>query len=181
VGQTHIETRKGATKVSSTPDENLRGGDGKRAPSDDAEDTDPPAPAEVANFYGAATVDGLWSFDISGRLIGFLNLGSFVITSTSTNATTNSFSFRGRARGGSRPRLTMMVEGVLGRSTYRGVPLTTLTDISGDYRVTGRRGNNSVVELFTLTAAGMNNYLVSGSGLGFGPLQHEQIARKSQR
>src|SRR6185295_8115974 len=93
----------------------------------------------VTNFFGGANIDGMWSFDAAGKVIGFLNHGSRVVTLTTTNAVTNSYSFRATVKGGTNPRMTLVTSGVLGHSTYQGVPLQNLVDISGDLRATGSR------------------------------------------
>ena len=54
----------------------------------------------------------------------------------------------------------------LGSQVFQGVPLQSLPDISGPYATVGKRDGKSVVEFFTLSSLGANNYSVAGGGPG---------------
>jgi len=156
-GQTHLQTLK---KLPGSTDNDPRS-QSNRTGEPNA------SPTEVINFFGSATIDGRWSTTESGRLIGFIHEGSYVIQSSTTNASTNSVSFTGVVRGGTAPRLTLQGTSPLGRQIFVGIPLQTLVDISGLYSATGKRGPSPVVEFFTLESLGMNVYHVEGSAPAF--------------
>jgi len=126
----------------------------------------------ITNYAGNATIDGRWSFDERGKIVGYLNEGGYVITSTTTNASTNGISFRGVVSLGTKPRVTLNGVGPVGKVTYSGIPDAPLPDLSGTYTTSGKRGSSQSVEFFTLTSAGGNNniYAVtqgSRPGAGF--------------
>jgi hypothetical protein len=162
-GQVQMQTRKNFNNTDSNPRGSVS--DDRNGDSDDT-----PAPTTVTNFLGSASINGQWGFDPSGKIIGFLNQESDVISSTTTNritnAVTHSISFRGSVRNGSLPRFTFKGSSPLGSQIYQGIPLQPLPDISGAYIATGRRGSNRVVEFFTLSPFGINSYLVDGSSSG---------------
>jgi hypothetical protein len=163
-GQLQMQTRKNFNNTDSNPRGSVSGDD-RNGGSDDT-----PASTSVTNFIGSATVNGQWGFDPSGKIIGFLNQESEIISGTSTNritnAVTHSISFRGSVRDGSLPRFTFKGSSPLGSQIYQGIPLQPLPNISGAYIATGRRGSNRVVEFFTLSPFGINSYLVDGSSSG---------------
>jgi len=111
----------------------------------------------ITNYAGSASIDGRWSFDERGKIVGYLNEGGYVITSTTTNASTNGITFRGVVSLGSRPRVTLYGSGSVGKVTYSGIPDAPLPDISGTYTTSGKRGDFKTVEFFTLTSLGGNN------------------------
>jgi hypothetical protein len=124
----------------------------------------------VTNYAGEAVIDGRWSFDAKGKLVGYLNEGGYTYTTTSTNATTNGISFRGTVSLGAKPRMTLQGSGNVSR-TYSGIPETALVDISGTYTATGKRLGYASTEFFTLTSMGGNNNVYNvtqGSRPGFG-------------
>lgn len=146
------------------PSPNPRGG-----PDDASRTADTNAPPSFTNYFCSAGIEGRWSFDERGKIIGYLNEGYFVITSTSTNATTNSITFSGVVRLGT--RVTLQGSGPVGKVTYTGIPEGPLLDIGGVYSATGKRGDKSTVEFFTLTSQGGNNNsydVTAGSSPGFG-------------
>jgi hypothetical protein len=164
VGYAQLETLKkaggGAVDIDdrgSTPDD--RGG---------GSSTNSSSSSTVTNLSGPFGISGAWGFDPSTqRIIGFMDEGGYVVTAISTNAVTNSVTFRGVVRGGTRPRMTLHGISPLGRQVLQGVPLQALPNISGPYAAVGRRGEKPVVEFFTLTATGANNYSVVGSSPGY--------------
>ena len=163
-GQVLIETRK--TVGSSTSNVDERGSfppDVRNGGTGSTNST-----SSVTNISGLFIIGGSWGFDPSTqRIIGFLNEGANVRFESSTNATTNSVTFHGVVHGGTRPRMTLSGTSPLGRQVFHGVPLQALPDISGPYAAVGRRGEHSVVEFFTLSATGGNNYSVAGSSPGY--------------
>jgi hypothetical protein len=134
------------------PEPNPRGG-----PDDGSRTGDTNTPPAFTNYFGSATIEGRWSFDEKGKIMGYLNEGNFVITSTSTNASTNSITFNGKVSLGTSPRVTLQGSGPLGKVTYSGIPDGPLLDIGGVYSATGKRGGTTSVEFFTLTSQGGNN------------------------
>jgi len=136
----------------------LSSSDNPRGPSDsgtrNVESTNATA---ITNYAGSAAIDGRWSFDERGRIVGYLNEGGYIITATTTNASTNGITFRGVVSLGARPRITLNGSSVVGRVTYSGIPDAPLPDLSGTYTTIGKRGNVGTVEFFTLTSLGGNN------------------------
>jgi hypothetical protein len=136
------------------PEANPRGG------PDDGSRTSEPAStnaASITNFIGDAAIEGRWSFDPRGKIVGYLNEGFSLISSSSTNATTNHITFSGVVRLGSSPRVTLQGSGTLGKVTFIGIPDGPLLNMSGNYTATGKRGGVSTVEFFTLTSLGGNH------------------------
>ena len=148
-----------------SPDDNPRG-----PLTVDRNDTGINSAPYITNYAGGAVIDGRWSFDANGKLVGYLNEGGYTYTTTSTNATTNGISFRGTVSLGAKPRMTLQGSGNVSR-TYSGIPETALVDISGTYTATGKRLGYSSTEFFTLTSMGGNNNVYNvtqGSRPGFG-------------
>ena len=161
-GQVHLETRKKVKGGSADFDD--RGGVN---PEDrgGATGTNSSSSSSITNIFGSFGIDGRWGFDpATQRIIGYLNEGGVQITATSTNVTTNSVTFRGVVRGGSKPKLTLKGTSSRGSQVFQGVPLQSLPDISGPYAAVGERDGKSVVEFFTLSSLGANNYSVAGGG-----------------
>jgi hypothetical protein len=148
------------------PEPNPRGGVDEPTRTTDTSSTNV---TSVSNYFGSAGIEGRWSFDERGKIIGYLNEGNFVITSSSTNAATNHITFKGTVSGTT--RVTLQGSGPVGKVTYTGIPDGPLFDIGGVYSATGKRGDTSTVEFFTLTSLGGNNNTYSvtaGSSPGFG-------------
>jgi hypothetical protein len=155
------------TKKAAEP--NPRGSAEEAARQSDTSMTNSTPP--VTNYFGSAGIEGRWSFDERGKIIGYLNEGNFTITSSSTNAATNHITFNGVVRLGTSPRVTLQGRGPVGKVTYTGIPDAPLLDIGGVYSATGNRGNSPTVEFFTLTSQGGNNNsynVTAGSSPGFG-------------
>ncbi len=141
-----------------------------RGAGDASRDGETNAVTAFTNYFGSAGLDGRWSFDERGKIVGYLNEGNFVVTATSTNANTNSISFNGVVSLGANSRITLQGSGPLGKVTYSGIPDGPLLDIGGLYTATGKRGDTKVVEFFTLTSQGGNNNtynVTQGSSSGF--------------
>lgn len=106
-------------------------------------------------FYGTSSLSGVWTYDSSGIIVGVLTEGEADLI--------NGVSFRGK-RSGQRVNLV----GHSGNRTihYRGVPLTTLADISGNFYATGNKNGQPYVEIFNLAPDGVtaNRYMVTGQG-----------------
>lgn len=134
------------------PEPTPRGG-----PDDGSRTGDTNTPPSFTNYFGDATIEGRWSFDENGKILGYLNEGNFLITSTTTNANTNSITFNGKVSLGTSSRVTLQGRGPLGTVTYTGIPDGPLLDIGGVYSATGKRGDKATVEFFTLTSQGGNN------------------------
>jgi len=134
------------------PSPNPRGGPDDATRNDDTGTNSVPG---FTNYFGSAVIEGRWSFDERGKILGYLNEGNFVISSTSTNASTNSITFKGVVNGAT--RITLQGSGPVGKVTYSGIPEGPLMNIGGVYSATGKRGGKSTVEFFTLTSQGGNN------------------------
>lgn len=106
------------------------------------------------NFFGTVPISGMWTYDNSGRLVGFF--------SENGTETTNGISFRGKV-GSQRINL---VGHHSGRTLhYRGIPLVAQADISGNYYANGQKDGEPYVEIFNLTPdIEQNRYLVTGTG-----------------
>jgi hypothetical protein len=155
------------------PEPNPRGSAEEAARQSDTSMTNSTPP--VTNYFGSAGLEGRWSYAEGGaergKIIGYLNEGNFIITSSSTNAATNHITFNGVVRNGTNPRLTLQGVGPVGKVTYTGIPESSLLDIGGVYTATGQRGHKSTVEFFTLTSQGGNNNtynVTAGSSPAFG-------------
>lgn len=109
----------------------------------------------TTNFFGASPITGIWQTNLSGLIIGILSEGD--------SSGTNGISFRGKRSGS---RLNLVGHHEKRTINYRGVPLTTLADISGNFYATGKKEGESYIELFNLTADDdtPNRYIVTGQG-----------------
>ena len=118
------------------------------------------------NLFGGGPVTGPWNFDAQGHIIGF-----FIETD---GETTNQFSFVGTMV--ANKRLTLKVGSTVGNIVYRGMPLVSLTNYSGDYYGILSQSQRKYLDLFTLSNPGAgpwsvvpgdNIYSLSGSGPGY--------------
>jgi|GEM_PF-2498549 len=144
------------------------------------------APKVSTNFLGSAGIDGQWSFDSSGKLIGFLNqvseheikpveeittnvVDGFIVYSTNVVlkgvTTTNAVSFRGSVKPGS--RITIYTYGPQGNNTLTGKPRTDVGDQGGSFYAVGKRGSLNFVEFFSFEQ-GSTLTFYSGDGVGAG-------------
>lgn len=140
-------------------------GDDGRTPPINEEFTTP------TNFFGAAPLQGTWSFDSRLRVVGVMNELSSSIT--------NGVSFTATVRPG--VRITMNGLRFGKKTTYRGVPLTALTDQSGDYYGIGSRAGQGFNELFTLTpSTDPNSYDVAGVGPAYNFVGAILVSRQNQ-
>ncbi|HWI57926.1 MAG TPA: hypothetical protein VNZ22_11915, partial [Bacillota bacterium] len=107
---------------------------------------------------------GPWSYDRSGRVIGYFV--ERIQVPNSTNEILNSIGFVAHVVPGRRLVLTATTPN--GRVTYNGVPLSSnLTDLSGSWYAIRRQGSSSQVEFFEVTPS-LPPYLYSVTGQGAG-------------
>lgn len=105
-------------------------------------------------FYGTSPLAGFWSMDPSGIIIGILHEGD--------ESMTNGISFRGKRRGN---RLNLKGHHQGRTLHYRGVPLVTQSDISGNFYTQGRKDGEPYLEFLNLAPdATPNQYIVTGQG-----------------
>lgn len=126
-----------------------------RTPGGTHREFDANGTTSTTNIYGGASLEGVWTYDSGGRVIG-------VINELSLNST-NGISFRATVRPGVRVTMTGYRNGR--RITYRGVPLNALASFAGNYYGTGSRTGDPFTELFTFTPGiDPNTYDVVGVG-----------------
>jgi hypothetical protein len=113
----------------------------------------------ITTIYGGAALDGTWTYDNRGRVIGVIN----EVGETGTNA----ISFTATVRPGSRINMVGHRNGR--RISYRGVPVAALADFSGNYYSNGTRAGKPFTELYTLTpGTDPNTYDIVGTGPNYG-------------
>ena len=165
-------------KTSTTPDRRFPAGPPTRLGDVAAAAiSTPPA----TNFVGSTLMNGIWTYDEAGKIIGLLDqivesLQLVEVSLTNTVATTNivgglpvvttqdlvttsnvlqlvrtTNSVSLRASVVPNKKLTLVSYTPQGRLTYSGLPYIALPDISGDYFAIGRRGGLPFVEFLTLT------------------------------
>ena len=147
----------------------------------------PSVPKASTNFLGSAGIDGLWGFDTSGKIIGFLNqvseheikpveeistnvVDGFIILTTNIVlkgvTTTNAVSFRGTVKPGS--RITIYTYGPQGNNTLTGKPRSDVGDQSGSYYAVGKRGSLNFVEFLSMEVGFVPTfYDADGVGAGY--------------
>lgn len=114
-------------------------------------------------LFGSTITIGSWSFNQNGDVVGFY-------ADPVGESGTNMVSFTAKVVPGK--RLTLLANnswGTVGKLTFRGVPLKTVTNISGQWFGDLKVDKMTTFELFTLEdlGAGINDYLVTGSGPGY--------------
>jgi hypothetical protein len=116
--------------------------------------------------YGGAIVSGSWGYDSKGKIVG-----SMVLTSTGS---TNGVSFRGSGVTDKRMTLRATRDDSGAVSVYHGVPRAPMTDISGDFFISGKKTikftttSSSFTEILNLAAGGpVNQYDVMRHGPGY--------------
>jgi hypothetical protein len=156
--------RKSASSSSSN---NSRGGD-----NDSRGDTGGTvSTASSTNYYGMASLTGSWTYDNRQRIIGF-------ISEVDGTNVVNGISFRAVVRA---DRITINGVGNGARTTYRGVRLNALPDISGDYYGQGKSGGNSFNEVLTLVPNGdPNTYDATGVGPAYDYIGIVMVSAKKQ-
>ena len=147
----------------------FKGGGVRNSPSgDNPRDPGAGGATTFTNNFGGARIAGNWLLTSSGRIIGYLSEFNRMISGTTTNFFTNSYSFRAVTVPGK--RIVLSGHGELGSRVFRGIPWTNGPSISGRYGVIGRAGGFLFSEIFDLTPdvnpANFNRYDVVGtSGL----------------
>ena len=119
----------------------------------------------VTNNVGYVEIAGLWAYDANGYTVGsFAHLVQ--MEAASTNSITNSVSFR--AKISPNKRLTASYSSSIeGNGTYRGVPIKTVTDLSGTWTGEEKNGSLTTYEWFSLSPTPTiwpNIYTVAGYG-----------------
>jgi hypothetical protein len=118
------------------------------------------------NLFGGGTITGPWNIDANGHIIGFFIEASDKLT--------NQFSFAGTMVPGK--RLTLNVQSTVGNMVYRGKPLTTLNDYSGQFYGVVSQSQRKYLDFFTLSNRGSgafsvdasdNTYSLDGAGPGY--------------
>lgn len=140
----------------------------------------------TTNVYGGATIDGFWTYNQAGRLVGSFNeihvtlenvtrLQTNVVDGTNmvTSVTqleyvnhTNGVSFRGTVSGN---RMTLNVYTDRGLVTFTGVRMATLPDYSGSYFGVATK-DRPYVEFFSSTPSGLGSggyTIANGIGPGY--------------
>jgi hypothetical protein len=113
---------------------------------------------QVDQIFGPADINGLWSFDTSGKVVGFFAEG-----------TNSPLGFRASVSQGS--RITMVASISAGKTTYSGRPAVLLVgSYGGAWNGFKNQNNQSFVEIFNMSLVGgqgPNLYNVSGNGGGY--------------
>jgi hypothetical protein len=124
-------------------------GDGERTPPISNGDT------TIVHWYGAASLQGSWTWDAKGNVIGVLNeFGP---------AVTNGINFKAVVRPGVRITINATREGRA--FTYKGIPLVAQASLAGNYYATGGREKIPFTEILTFTpGTDLNSYDVVGTG-----------------
>jgi hypothetical protein len=190
---------------SSSSDTGDRGG-----PSSRNDTGSPPPSTSITNLFGEEFVlDGKWGFDVNGRIIGTFGeslaevctpVTETVVTTIVTNSTTifitntititncvgitNGVDFTGTAVSNKSLTLTGLA---FGRPVvFSGIPVITLTNVSGSYIGTRVAGGVSSFEFLTLsqsTLGPVNAYDVTGSSGGYSymtPGGHALLSRRGK-
>jgi hypothetical protein len=152
-------TLSGTEIMSERPVSNNPPDDGDvRTPGGDGRNPEGEGSSATTRIYGGADIEGTWTYDIKGRVIG-------VYTELSRNVT-NGVSFTATVR--PTVRMNMVAHRDGRRLTFRAVPLTALADFSGNYYTSGIRDGKQFNELMTITpGTDPNSYDVAGVGPGY--------------
>ena len=122
----------------------------------------------VSHLIGGNDISGSWTYDSKGHVIG-------TFTELSNNMT-NGVSFTASVRPNVRINMVGHRFSNGRRINYRGVPLTPVPDLSGNFYASGTRDGKPFTELLTLTpgsgtwfplGANANNYDLVGAGPGY--------------
>ena len=125
-------------------------------------------------FFGSAVVSGVWSFDVSGRVIGSYIIDSTVIENGTNQPVSTALSFRANVNPQRTTRSGALVgamfinaQGPEQRVQLRGKPTIPLADLTGSHYGLSVREGISYQEFFSLSPSptGLPNmYDVAGSG-----------------
>jgi hypothetical protein len=109
------------------------------------------------NLFGAGVSDGQWTYNSSGKIVGFF--------AESGESLIHPVSFTGKV---SHNKLSLVATTPFGRVIYRGLPPSKdLPDVSGSWFGTKKDSGQLYNEIFSLTLASNNVYTVTGSGPGY--------------
>lgn len=165
------------------------GGDPTRTGQDSSSGT----PNTNDLILGATALQGSWYYESPTRILGFVDQITFryelseVVTTNLNELTgqpvyltnlvytniysTNSISFRASGVDGQRLTLTSYLS-TGKKNIYRGKPSVMVTDQSGPFYASGKRGGIPFVEFFTLSPSVSfplpNVYSFNGNGAGYG-------------
>ena len=108
--------------------------------------------ATTTNAYGSADIDGAWTIDAKGRILGYFREISLSPESdpSGTNIVyqTNGVSFRA-VLNKTVTRMTLQAYTRNGLSTFRGLQAVDLPDLDGDFYGMGTKYNQPFVDFFT--------------------------------
>lgn len=108
------------------------------------------------NLFGYSEISGQWFYDSNGRVVGNYSIA----VGSSTNV--QGVSFVGKVVPGK--RLTLVASSAYGKLSYKGVPFSSVTDLSGYWNGSKVHGKQSFIELFTLSPLDSNVYYMDGIG-----------------
>jgi hypothetical protein len=115
------------------------------------------------NIVGESLIDGIWSFDVSGRVIGSFNETVSMSEGGTNRIVTNPYSFHATVNPGR--SLGLKAEGPAAKVSWQGRPTVLLRDLSGSYYANSVQNGLKYLEFFTLSpTASPNIYDVLGSG-----------------
>jgi hypothetical protein len=130
-----------------------RGGNDQRNPDGSSSSTN-----QVDQVFGPADITGSWSFDTSGKVVGFF-----------AESTNSPVGFRASVTQGS--KMTMLASIPAGKSTYTGRPAVLLVgNYAGAWNGFKSQNNQTLVEIFNMTltgATGPNEFAASGTQAGY--------------
>jgi hypothetical protein len=155
--------KKKASSSGRTPTEKQPNIDA-RGLSSPSSGTNSPAGTTNTVLFGFGFIDGPWDYDSQGRVIG-----NFIqkVANGTTNPTINGVSFLAKVVPGK--RLTLASSTPNGKVSYKGVPFSTVPDISGEWNGLKKQDKQDFVEFFKLSASIIPNvYYMSGNGPGYG-------------
>jgi len=157
-----IEMIAPAGKVDDTSSSDLRypGGEPGRHP-----DPNPDSPSTVSStnvLYGTYDIDGRWTYDANGKIVGFFpEIGSRG-SGTNSAGVTNSVNFTAKVTPGK--RISLVGSSGIGKVNYRGIPFTSVPDFSGSWLGQTKRGSQTFYELFDASAYDLFSFDIFGTG-----------------
>lgn len=155
--------REITTRVAFNPQANPRGGAGAGSRGDAGATNS----FTFTNVFGYYSTSGLWTYDVHGNTVGFFIEILESASSSATNYLTNTFNFTAKITP-NKQLSGIYSSSLYGQGTLQGVPLKTLTNLSGSW--VGKETINGVYnyEFFTLSNAGFpNTYYITGDGPGY--------------
>jgi len=177
-----IVPKKPSSSSSSSDDSRNTGGDDSRSGSTGGSGSSSSTSVTVTtNLFGEQSVlNGQWGFDVNGKIIGVFGEAlaevctpeTFTVTSvtnfpdgsvgfttntiiiTNCVGVTNGVSFTGTAVPGK--RLTLSAHAFSRAFVLSGIPVNTLTNISGNYNGARVEGGQSSIEFFALSVSALD-------------------------